>query len=115
MKNLYYFKQIFISLIAFLILSWAFWQNEFLIKIVISPFLICSIAIFFEYLFLFFNKKKISTIFQYIFRLSFFVYIIGFLIYTTYYAFVNKSYSLLIIVAIFLPVSIHFLRSIFRR
>ncbi len=113
MNKIFSIRQIIVSFSAFLILLWAFFENKFVVKIIITPFLICSIAIFFENLFLLFNNKKISNIFKYIFRISFFVYVIGFLIYATYYAIVNKSYSLLIIVGIFILGGIPFFKKAF--
>ena len=113
MNKIFSIRQIIVSFSAFLILLWAFFENKFVVKIIITPFLICSIAIFFENLFLLLNKKKISNIFKYIFRISFFVYIIGFLIYATYYSIINKSYSLLIIVGIFILGVIPFFKKAF--
>ena len=113
MKSVFTVRQIIVSLEVILILSWAFFQNQFFGKIIISPFLICSIAIFLENLFLLLNKKKLSNVFKYIFRVSFFIYVIGFLIYTIYYAIVNKIYSLLIIVAVFIIGLIPFFKKAF--
>ncbi len=66
-----------------------------------------------ENLFLLLNKKKLSNIFKYIFRISFVTYVFGFLTYIVYYAFVYKSYSFLIGVVIFLPFVIYFFKKAF--
>ena len=81
MRNIYNIRQIFVSFMATSILTWAF-----------------------------FNKNKIANIFKNIFRISFFIYIIGFLIYATYYAISNKSYLLLIIISIFIIGIINFFK-----
>lgn len=102
MKNILYIRRIFASTTALVILTWAFFQNNLMAKLFILPFIICSIAYLLETCFIIANKLKIAKVFNYIFKISLFVYILGILIYTIYCAFVNKSYSLLIIVAIFI-------------
>lgn len=106
-------RKIIISLIALIILIWAFFKNAIWAKIIIIPFLVCSFAMLCENLFLLLNKKKLSNIFKYIFRISFFVYVFGFLAYMVYYAFTYKSYSFLIGVVIFLPFVIYFFKKSF--
>ena len=113
MKKIYNIRQIVVSIIVILILTWAFFKNQLIGKIIMSPFLICSIAIFFENLFLLLNKEKISNIFKYIFRISFFVYAFGFLIYAIYYTISTKTYSLFIIIGIFIIGTIHFFKATF--
>lgn len=113
MKKVYAIRQIVVAFTALVLLSWAFFQNGWWAKIIITPFLICSFAIMMEKIFLLLNKTKLSNIFKYIFRISFFVYVFGFLSYMIYYAMVNKSYSLLIVVAVFIPFTIHFLKKSF--
>ncbi len=107
MKKIYNIRQVIASIIVFSVLIWAFFKNKFIGKIIISPFLICSFAIFGENLFLLLNKKKISNIFKYIFRFSFFTYVFGFLIYAIYYAISNQMYQLFIIIGIFTIGFIH--------
>ena len=106
-------RKIIISLITTVILIWAFFQNELWAKIIIIPFLICSISFLGQNISLLFNKEKTSTIFKYIFRISFFVYVFGFLSYMVYYAMINKSYSILIVVAVFLIFAIYFFKKSF--
>ncbi len=113
MKKIYAIRQIVVSFIAFVFLSWAFFQNEWWARIIITPFLICSFAIMMKKIFLLLNKTKLSNIFKYIFRVSFFVYVFGFLSYMIYYAMVNKNYSILIVVAVFLLFTIHFFKKSF--
>ena len=113
MKKLYTIRQIIVSIITFFILAWAFLKNQLVGRIVISPFLICSIAIFFENLFLLLNKTKLSNIFKLIFRISFFTYAFLFLIYSVYYAISNKCYSLFIIIGIFTFFLINFFKMTF--
>lgn len=106
-------RQMIVSFIALLILIWAFFSNALFGKIIILPFLISSFALLGENLFLLLNKRKISHIFQYIFRISFFVYIFGFLGYMIYYAIRYKSYSILIIVILFILFSSYFFKKAF--
>lgn len=113
MKNVFRIRRIFISLLAIVICTWAFFRNNLFARIMISPFIICSIAIFCENIFLLFNKEKIANVFQYIFRISFFTYLFGFLTYAFYYSIINKSYDLIIIIVIFLIFGIYFLKKIF--
>lgn len=102
MKKIYAIRQIIVSFVALMFLSWAFFKNELWGQIIIIPFLICSFVILMENIFLLLNKTKVSNFFKYIFRISFFVYIFAFLLYTIYYSITNKSYSILILVAILL-------------
>ncbi len=110
MKQIYIFRQIIVSLIAFSILIWAFFKNQFISKIIITPFIVCSLAILGENIFLLLNKNNLSNIFKYIFRISFFIYIFGLLIYAIYYTITNKTYSLFIIIGIFIISIIHFFK-----
>lgn len=113
MKNIFTIRNIITSLVATFILMWAFFKNELWGKIIIIPFLICSISFLIQNIALLFNKEKISNVFKYIFRVSFFVYVFGFLLYMVYYAMINKSYSILIVVAVFLVFAIYFFKKSF--
>lgn len=113
MKKIYAIRQIVVAFTALIFLSWAFFQNGLWARIIITPFLICSFSIMMEKIFLLLNKTRLSNIFKYIFRISFFVYVFGFLSYIIYYAMAHKSYSPLIIVAVFIPFTIHFFKKSF--
>lgn len=91
MKKVYSIRQIVASFTALIFLSWAFLQNEWYARIIITPFLLCSFSIMMEKIFLLFNKTKLLNIFKYILRISFFGYVFGFLSYMIYYSMVNKS------------------------
>lgn len=106
-------RKIFISLLATIICVWAFFRNNLFAKVIISPFIICSISMFVENIFLLFNKEKISNIFKYIFCISFFTYMFGFISYAFYYSIVNKSYDLIIVILIFLIFGIYFFKKAF--
>ena len=101
-RIIYLIRQMITAITAFCVLVWAFPKNNLFGRVVICPFLICSVMIFFEDLFLLLNKENISNIFKYIFRVVFLVYILGFSIYIIYYSIVNKSYSLIVYICIFL-------------
>lgn len=102
----YTIRKIILSFLSLIILIWAFGSNGLGGKIVITPFLICSFAFACENIFLLLHKKKISTIFKYIFRVCFFVYTFGFLLYAAYYAIVHKEYSLFTPILLFLVFTI---------
>jgi len=99
---IYTIRKIILSLVSLIISTWAFGKNNLGGKIGIFPFLIGSFALLNESIFLLLNKKRIAKGFKYIFRISLFFYIFGFLLYVIYYTVVNKEYSLLIPLAIFL-------------
>ncbi len=101
MKNIIEIRNIIGATLVTIILTWALWSNNLLGKIIIVPFLVCALAFLDENIALLLNKEKMSQIFSTIFRVSFFIYFLGILTYTIYYAFRYKSYSLLIIVALF--------------
>lgn len=113
MRKIYAIRQIVVSLMAFVFLIWAFFQNALWAKIIIIPFLICSFAIMMEKIFLIINKTKPSNLFKYIFRISIFVYIFCFLLFMVYYSIENKNYSILIIAIVFIMFSIHFFKKSF--
>lgn len=112
-KNIFIIRKIIMSLVATVVLTWAFFQNELWAKIIITPLLVCAISFLGQNAALLLNKTKLSNIFKYIFRISFFVYVFGFLFYMIYYAMANKSYSILIVVVVFLPFTIHFFKKAF--
>lgn len=113
MKKIYAIRKIVLSFGALIILICAFFRNALFGKIIIIPFFVCSFAIMGENLFLLLDKIRMSNIFKYIFRISFFVYVFGFLSYMVYYAVINKSYSILAVVAIFLIFTIYFIKKSF--
>ena len=115
MKNIVSIRKIITAIIAIYILAWATLKNRLFIKIVISPFLICAIAVLIENIFILLNKEKIANIFKTIYRISFFVYFFGFLAYAKYYSIANKSYSLFIPILIFLFFGINFFKGAFFR
>lgn len=110
-QNIFALKNIMTALLTIAILTWAFFQNNNYGKIIISPFLICSLAFLGKNLFFLLNKEKISHIFKKIFRLSFFAYVFGFLIYAFYYSITTQSYPLIIPVIIFLLFTIRFIKT----
>ncbi len=113
MRKIYALRQIIVSLTALVFLTWAFIQNKLWTKIIITPFIICSFAILMENIFLILNKTKISNFFRLLFRISFFIYVFGFLSYIVYYSITNNEYSILLVVSIFLVFTIYFLKKSF--
>lgn len=110
MKNIMVIRNIIVATIVIIFLSWAFFKNNLIAKIIILLFLICAIASLIENIALILQKEKIIKICRSIFRISLLIYALSILIYTVYYAFVYKSYSLLIIVALFVLFGINFIK-----
>lgn len=113
MKIVYNVRNIIVANIALILLIGAFFKNSLWGKIIIAPFIICAFALMCENIFHLLNKEKVTNIFKYIFRISFFVYVFGFLLYAVYYVIINKVYSVLIVVAIFLLFTIRFINKTF--
>ncbi len=101
MKNIISIRKITVGLITFSILSWAIFKNDNLARLMIIPFLVCSICYTLEGIFELLSKDKLANIFKKIFKISFFTFYFGFLAYTVYYSLVNKTYGLLVVVFIF--------------
>ena len=101
MKKIISIRKIIVGLITFSFLSWAILKNGNLARLMIAPFLVCSICYTLEGIFELLNKDKLVNIFKQIFKISFFVFYFGFLSYIVYYSFVNKTYGLLVVVFIF--------------
>ncbi len=112
-QNIISIRKIYMALVSLIILIWAFFKNKFIIKLFILPFIVCSIAVILENIFLILNKLKLSKIFRNIFYISFFTYVFSILTYITYYSIVNKSYSFLIFVFIFLFFIINLIKNRF--
>ena len=111
MKKIFLMRNIIVATIVTTFLIWAFFQNQLFGKIMIVPFLICTLAVLGENISILLKKDKLTNIFHFIFRISVLAYIIGILGYTIYYAFAHESYSLLIIVVIFVLLGIMFFKN----
>lgn len=83
-------KSLFITLLFY------FYVNTSNGKIVLLPFLICSVANFFKNISLLFNKSKYIDLFNKVFTLSFLLFWPCSLIFWCYTSIVNKQYSSLI-------------------
>ncbi len=95
-------RAIVVSIFAIMILSWAYGRNNNVGKIIILPFLICSVAALGEHTFSLLHQQKLSFVCQIIFRISIILYAYGLLFYVLYYSIAHRSYSLIIGVVIFL-------------
>ena len=101
-KNIWTIRNIIMSIIAIIILSWAFCQNNLVGKIIISPFLVCASSMLGGNICILLSKNKLAKVFHYIFKFTFLLYVVGFLSYVIYYSIKNKEYSMMVIVAIFI-------------
>lgn len=113
MQKINSIRQIILALLAIVILIRAFFSNNLFISIAITPFIICAIAIIGENIARLLNKEDIEKVFEYIFKISFFAYFFGFLIFALYYSIVNKTYLLIICILIFLALGITFFKNAF--
>ncbi len=112
MKELIFIRKTIATIMALTILIWAFFQNNIYGKIIIIPFILCSLLLLLENIFLFLNNFKIAHIFNYIFKIIFFISALSFLTYATYYSITHKKYSLIIIVIIFLILLIKLIKKL---
>lgn len=79
-------------------------------KLILIPFIICSIALLLKDLFIIFNKEKYLKIFDKLYIIGFFIFWFGFLIYFDYLCFIDKNYQLLIFSIPFWLVGIFFIK-----
>lgn len=84
-------KNIFITMLLFY-----FYFNTSNGKVILLPFLICSVAMLLKNISLLFNKSKYIDMFNKVFILSFLIFWFGALIFWCYTSIVNREYSSLI-------------------
>lgn len=99
----------------FLFLLWVFFQNSSWVRLACLPFLFCALANIGEYIGILLQKEKVTKIFRFLFRLSFFVYYFGFLIFATIYLIKTKEYSLFLPILLFLLGGLYFVRQSFKK
>lgn len=100
-------KNIFITILLFY-----FYINTSNGKIILLPFLICSVAILLRNISLLFNKFKYIDLFNKIYTLSFLLFWFYSLILWCYTSIINKKYNLLIFSIPFWLVSIFIIKKI---
>lgn len=98
-------RSILITLVLFILFFNI--SNE---KLILIPFIICSIAIVLKDLFIVFNKEKYLKIFDKLYIFGFFVFWFGFLIYFDYLCYIDKNYQLLVFSIPFWLVGIFFIK-----
>lgn len=103
-------KNIFIILILFY-----FYFNTSNGKVILFPFLICSVSMLLRNIFLLFNKLEYVDLFNKVFTLSFLLFWLGVLIFLCYISIVNKNYTLLIFSIPFWIVSIFIIKNFFKK
>ena len=92
-KKVVSIERLIVGFMVVVILLIAFIQNEGKPRLMVLPFLICGIANFFEMLFYYLKKEKIAKVFNYIFKISFLIFI------------VNKEYPFLIMILVFVLIT----------
>lgn len=98
-------KNIFITMLLFY-----FYFNTSNGKVILLPFLICSVAVLLKNISLLFNKSKYVDLFNRVFTLSFLIFLFGALIFWCYTSIVNKQYNSLIFSIPFWLASIFIIR-----
>ena len=95
MKNI---KQTITALIVFVLLTYIlFNSSNLLTKVVIIPFIVFSLGLFFKNICLILGKVQIAKLMEKIYVIAFFIYYFGFLIYWDYISIINKDYVSLIL------------------
>lgn len=95
MKNI---KQTITTLIVFVLLTYIlFNSSDLLTKVVIIPFIVFSLGLFFKNICLILGKVQIAKLMEKIYVIAFFIYYFGFLIYWDYISIINKDYVSLIL------------------
>ena len=79
------------------LLFYVFLRNQLIIKIAVTPFLFCMFFKLCDYICQFFQKDKLSYIFVMLYRISFFIYVFGFLIFVDYYSLTHHLYVYLLL------------------
>ena len=96
MKN----KGVFIARLFYMVIVTAFLfflffkSSDIITKLILSPFLICSLAKGLENIFLIANKKDYAIICSKLYVVVFLIFWFGFLLYWCYFNFINKNYML---------------------
>jgi len=95
MKNI---KQTITALIVFVLLTYIlFNSSNLLTKVVIIPFIVFSLVLYFKNICLILGKVQIAKLMEKIYVIAFFIYYFGFLIYWDYISIINKDYVSLIL------------------
>ena len=103
-------RSLIVTIVIMIILIWTFGKNEGISKLIISPFLICTIAKFGEFICLLFKKERWIRLFHIIFLVSFFSFIFGFLLYALIYSLKNQDYGLLLLTSFFFVITFSVLK-----
>ena len=97
-KNIKNIKQTTTALAVFGLLTYIlFNSNDLLTRVVIIPFIIFSLGLFFKNICLILEKTKLAKLMEKIYVIAFFVYYFGFLIYWDYISITNKDYVSLVV------------------
>ena len=101
LKYMEIIRQLIITIVTMIILIWALIKNMGLSKLIISSFLICTMAKLGEIICLLIKKDYYIRLLQIIFLVSFLSFIFGFLIYAFFYSLKNQDYWLLLLTIFF--------------
>lgn len=96
-KRKYMGRLIPTSLVAIFLISMIIRTPYFFNRIIMLPFLICSLTEILKNIFLIIDKPKIARILNKIYQITFLIYWFGFLGYWCYLSSLDKKYSLLIL------------------
>lgn len=82
-------------------------------KLILFPFVVCSVALTIKNLFLLFNKNKYSEIFNKIYSIGFLLFLFVFLIFWCYTSIINNQYSMLLFLIPFWIAGVYIIRKRF--
>ena len=108
-------RRLIVTIVIMIILIWALVKNEGINKLIICPFLICTMAKLGEIICLLLKKDQWIRLFQIIFVISFFIFVFVFLIYALIYSLKNKEYWLLPLTCFFSFVAINVLKKYIKK
>lgn len=115
-KGPYIIKLISASIITIFLVNVFIKTPYFVNRIIMLPFLICSITETIKNILLIMNKTEIANIFSKIYIISFLLYWFGFLIYWSYICLIYKNYMLLVLSIPFWIIGIYVVKkSFFKR
>ncbi len=114
MKNVFAVRKLLVAVMGFVLILY-FLCKTTSHKIIFVPFLFCSFTSAGKYLGVILNKIRAAEIFDKLFKVSFFVFWFGFLIFAAFISIRDKNYSMLIFTLPFFAAGIYFVVKKFRK
>ena len=112
-KSIYIIAMIRSSMISLLLLMIMFKNESIMAKMMILPFLLCALCSIGKNIGFMLEKKKISILFDQLFKIIFLIFWFGFLIYSSYFCLISKNYIYLFMTLPFWIGGLYFTRKCF--